>query len=58
LLASRYVSELTPGEGVPQNWIVGADGKWAWMQIGFGEDSDWTGKMLKKLEAEKGPGGK
>jgi thiol-disulfide isomerase/thioredoxin len=58
LLASRYVSELTPGEGVPQNWIVGADGKWTWMQIGFGEDSDWAGKMLKKLEAENGSGAK
>jgi thiol-disulfide isomerase/thioredoxin len=58
LLASRYVGELTPGEGVPQNWIVGADGKWAWMQIGFGDDSDWAGKILKKLEAEKGSGAK
>ena len=38
LFASRYVSGVTPALGVPQNWIVGADGKWEWKQEGFAPD--------------------
>jgi thiol-disulfide isomerase/thioredoxin len=56
LLASRYVTDMTPALGVPQNWIVGADGKWEWKQEGFGPDSDWEKKMMEKLEGKKKDG--
>jgi thiol-disulfide isomerase/thioredoxin len=50
LLAAQYVNGLTPDAGVPQNWIVDAQGKWKWMQVGFGEGNDWEKKMMEKLE--------
>jgi thiol-disulfide isomerase/thioredoxin len=52
LFASRYVSGVTPALGVPQNWIVGADGKWEWKQEGFAPD-DWEKSVLEKLEGKK-----
>jgi hypothetical protein len=50
LLAAQYVNGLTPDAGVPQNWIVDAQGKWKWMQVGFGADSEWEKKMMERLE--------
>jgi thiol-disulfide isomerase/thioredoxin len=41
LLASQYVGKLNPSAGVPQNWIVDANGKWTWMQVGFGDEEGW-----------------
>jgi thiol-disulfide isomerase/thioredoxin len=56
LLASQYVGEVNPSAGVPQNWIVDANGKWTWMQLGFGEGEGWENEMLEKLEGKKEEG--
>jgi thiol-disulfide isomerase/thioredoxin len=55
LLASRYVNGLTPALGVPQNWIVGADGRWEWLQEGFAAD-EWEKRVMEKLEGKKEEG--
>jgi thiol-disulfide isomerase/thioredoxin len=52
LLASRYVNDVAPAFGVPQNWIVGADGKWEWKQEGFGDGGDWEKSVMEKLEGK------
>ena len=52
LLAAHYVNELVPALGVPQNWIVGADGKWEWKQEGFGDGEGWEKKVMEKLEGK------
>ncbi|HEY4907281.1 MAG TPA: redoxin family protein [Candidatus Acidoferrum sp.] len=57
LLASRYVNGLTPALGVPQNWIVGADGRWEWLQEGFAPD-EWEKRVMEKLEGKEGAGKK
>lgn len=58
LLASRYVGDVAPAFGVPQNWIVGADGKWEWKQEGFGDGEGWEKSVMEKLEGKEGVGKK
>lgn len=58
LLASRYVNDVAPAFGVPQNWIVGADGKWEWKQEGFGDGEGWEKSVMEKLEGKEGVGKK
>lgn len=57
LFASSYINGVTPASGVPQNWIVGPDGKWEWKQEGFAPDEGWEKGMLDKLEEKKDEGG-
>ena len=58
LLASQYVNGVAPAVGVPQNWIVGADGKWEWKQEGFGDGEGWEKAVMEKLEGKEGVGKK
>jgi thiol-disulfide isomerase/thioredoxin len=51
LLASSYVNELLGDVGIPQVWIVDAQGKWQWEQVGFDPRSGkWSEGVLEKIE--------
>lgn len=58
LLASQYVNGVVPALGVPQNWIVTADGKWEWKQEGFAPDEEWEKRVMEKLDGKEGEGKK
>jgi len=50
LPAERYVTTLLESVGVPQNWIIDAQGKWQWVQMGFNPaETDWERTVLTKL---------
>lgn len=49
LLANSYVRELLPSLGVPQNWIVDAQGAWRRQQIGFGSGENWEREVLEQI---------
>jgi len=39
---------------IPRNWLVNANGKWQWEQIGFdSSEPDWEKSMLARLEGTK-----
>jgi thiol-disulfide isomerase/thioredoxin len=39
---------------IPRNWLVNANGKWEWEQIGFDAgEADWEAGMLARLEGTK-----
>ncbi|HLH04477.1 MAG TPA: redoxin domain-containing protein [Bryobacteraceae bacterium] len=39
---------------IPRNWLIDANGKWQWEQIGFdSSESDWGKNMLNRLESLK-----
>ena len=39
---------------IPRNWLVDANGKWQWEQIGFNStEPDWEKSMLARLESTK-----
>jgi hypothetical protein len=43
------VKDLVPGVGIPQNWIVDANGKWLLTCSGFGEGDVWEKVVLEQL---------
>jgi thiol-disulfide isomerase/thioredoxin len=49
LLARDLVKDLVPGVGIPQNWIVDANGKWLLTCSGFGEGDVWEKVVLEQL---------
>ena len=54
LPAFSFVHELLESVGIPQNWIIDAQGKWQWVQMGFNSsEADWEGTVLAKMEAVK-----
>ncbi len=56
LPAYAFINQLLDSVSIPRNWILDAQGKWQWEQIGFNaQEADWEGTVLAKLEAvEKG----
>ncbi len=50
LFAKDYVDTAVGQPRIPENWIVGADGKWLLQHSGFEPDPLWVEKMLKRLE--------
>lgn len=51
LLAYSLVENLFEGYGIPQNWIIDAQGKWLWQNVGFDPvSSTWEDDMLALLE--------
>ncbi len=50
LLAKDYVDDLLPALSIPRNWIIDANGKWQWEQIGFGSGDKWEDEMRGKLK--------
>jgi hypothetical protein len=54
LLASSCVDKLLGEVGIPQLWIVDAEGKWLWEQIGFDSRGDKRREsVLEKMGAYK-----
>jgi thiol-disulfide isomerase/thioredoxin len=39
--------------GIPQTWIIDSQGRWQWTEVGFGAESDWEDRVIRKLEAAK-----
>ncbi len=54
LLAYSFLSNKLDVNSIPRNWLVDANGKWQWEQIGFNSgESDWGKSMLARLEDSK-----
>ncbi len=56
LPAYSLVNNLQVGvgyDGIPQNWVVDAKGKWLWAQIGYGAEENWAQEVIQKLESAK-----
>ncbi len=54
LLAYSFLSNKLDVNSIPRNWLVDANGKWQWEQIGFNSgEADWGKSMLAKLEDSK-----
>jgi hypothetical protein len=52
LPAYGFINRLLDSVSIPRNWILDAQGKWQWEQIGFNSaEADWEGAMLAKLES-------
>jgi thiol-disulfide isomerase/thioredoxin len=49
LLAKDYVNDLLPLIAIPRNWVVDANGKWQWEQVGMGPPQRWEETVLEKL---------
>ena len=50
ILAKDVVDAVVPQLAIPRNWLVNAQGKLQWEQIGFGSDDAWGAMMLAKLD--------
>jgi thiol-disulfide isomerase/thioredoxin len=53
LLAQEYFQNLYEWGGIPQNWIVDANGKRLWEQVGFDVYDRWVEDALQKIEESK-----
>jgi Putative cyclase len=54
LPAYGFINKLLDGVSIPRNWILDAEGKWQWEQIGYNSmEADWEGTMLAKIESVK-----
>ncbi len=54
LLAYSLVENLFDGYGIPQNWIIDAQGKWLWQNVGFDPASPtFEDDLLALLEGAK-----
>lgn len=54
LPAYAFLANKVDVNSIPRNWLVDANGKWQWEQIGFDStESDWEKSMLARLEATK-----
>jgi hypothetical protein len=51
LFAKDLVNDLIPNLGIPQNWLVNADGKWLWTNGGFGDGDGWEKDILDRLNS-------
>jgi thiol-disulfide isomerase/thioredoxin len=52
LPAYAYVNQLIESLGIPQNWVVGKNGKWEWQQLGFDAfESNWEATMEAKIDS-------
>jgi len=49
VLPAREVAEAVTVRAIPQNWLVNAQGKLEWQQIGFGRVLDWQQGIIAKL---------
>ncbi|MBS1828702.1 MAG: TlpA family protein disulfide reductase [Acidobacteria bacterium] len=46
-----FVGQLVGFLSVPRFWIIDANGKWQWEQVGFDvNDKEWETELLKRLE--------
>ncbi|MFN7932499.1 MAG: TlpA disulfide reductase family protein [Bryobacteraceae bacterium] len=46
-----FVGQLVGFLSVPRFWIIDANGKWHWEQVGFDvNDKEWENELLKRLE--------
>lgn len=56
LLAYSFVGNLFDGYGIPQNWIIDAEGMWLWEDVGFDPASpSFEDELLALLERTKTP---
>ena len=47
-----FVGQLVGFLSVPRFWIIDANGKWQWEQVGFDvNDKEWEVELMKRLEA-------
>jgi hypothetical protein len=54
LPALGFINNVLDSISIPRCWILDAQGKWQWEQIGFNSsEADWEGTMLAKLESVK-----
>jgi len=54
LPALGFINNVLDSVSIPRSWILDAQGKWQWEQIGFNSsEADWEGTMLAKLESVK-----
>ncbi len=54
LPAYAFLANKIDVNSIPRNWLVNADGKWQWEQIGFdSSEPDWEKSMLSRLEGTK-----
>jgi thiol-disulfide isomerase/thioredoxin len=54
LPAYSLLSNKIDVDSIPRNWLIGANGKWLWEQIGFdSSEADWGKGMLARLEELK-----
>ena len=53
LFGKSYIDDLMPVLSIPRNWIVDANGKWEWEQVGFGTDENWEQSVLDKIDNSK-----
>jgi thiol-disulfide isomerase/thioredoxin len=51
LPAYAFLANKIDVNSIPRNWLINANGKWQWEQIGFDSgESDWEKSMLSRLE--------
>lgn len=54
LPAYAFLANKIDVNSIPRNWLVDANGKWEWEQIGFdSSEPDWEKSMLARLEGTK-----
>jgi thiol-disulfide isomerase/thioredoxin len=54
LPAYAFLAGKIDVNSIPRNWLIDANGKWKWEQIGFDStEPDWEKSMLSRLEATK-----
>jgi len=54
LPAYSFLANKIDVNSIPRNWLVNANGKWQWEQIGFdSSEPDWEKSMLARLEGTK-----
>jgi thiol-disulfide isomerase/thioredoxin len=54
LPAYAFLANKVDVNSIPRNWLVDANGKWQWEQVGFDStEPDWEKSMLSRLEGTK-----
>ncbi len=54
LPAYPFLANRIDVNSIPRNWLIDADGKWQWEQIGFDSSQpNWEQNMLSRLDATK-----
>ena len=54
LPAYAFLANKIDVNSIPRNWLVNANGKWQWEQIGFySGEADWEKHMLERLQATR-----
>jgi thiol-disulfide isomerase/thioredoxin len=53
LMAQEYFEDLFGWGGIPQNWIVNANGEWVWEQVGFDVYNKWVEDASRMIEESK-----